>query len=349
MKKILFILMSCNCIHIFAMDPSAYEARLRNVETAVTEIKNILNDTTSAEGEIIQGLQSQVKDVLDILNDKTNPDTGEITLGVKSQVEINTTKVNAMQESIQSISTGVSALATSMGSLSSQVLSMLSTIEGVEKKIDSGWDEFLEEKFQEYMEIKKKVLDIITNCKTNGQDTPTYITETADQLKECNLQVRRETLSDILTKLNVFETLLDESKLQSIQTYLDNTSVSEPKLQEIKAILPMFVVEGEYLKVSGATRTFTRSSGFKTGLPKQGWMDQSCDYFAYGLRPVLERKINEENLKRRASNAAIESQNSLAKAKYNAEIKAAERVSFPSDEFTSLVTEYNRLLTRHEI
>ena len=325
MKKILLVFLGF--VPSFAMDPSAYEARLKNVEIAVAEIKDVLNDKTDSEGKTIPGL--------------------------KSQVEYNTTIIKSLQGNIGSMSEGISTLTTSLttsvNSLSSQIFDILNSISGIEEKINKGWDKFLEEKFQEYMEVKKKVLDIIAACKANGNPIPTYIVETADQLQAMNLEMRRLTLSEVLTKLNVFASLLNDEKLESLQTYLNNTSVPKPNLIGLQPTMPGITIEGEYIKVSGETRMFTRTSGFKTGLPKQGWMDQSCDYFAYGIRPVLERAINQENIRRNAINASIRLQNAKAQAAYDAGIQAAERASFPADDFTSLVMDYNRLLTRHEI
>ena len=326
MRKILSIFMIC--VPSFAMDPSAFEERLRKVEVAVAEIK-------------------------DVLNDKTDPETGQTVLGLKSQVEVNTATVNSLQTSIGSMSDGIATLTTSlttaMNTFSSQILSILNSIDGIEKKINEGWDSFLNEKFEEYMKVKKKVLDIIAACKASGEPTPTYIVETADQLLAMNLEVRRLTLSEVLTKLNVFAALLNDEKLETLQTYLDNTNVPKPDIQKLYPIMPGIVIEGEYIKVSGETRVFTRSSGFKTGLPKQGWMDQACDYFAYGIRPVLERAINQENFRRNTINASIRVQNAKAQAAYDAAIQAAMRVTFPSADFTDIVSDYNRLLTRHEI
>lgn len=391
MKKILFMLMVG--VPSFAMSP--YETRLKNVEDAVADIKDILDGETipglksrvetnataisslredtgrmsedierqaaslaSAETRLsshevrLENIETDVAEIKDILNDKTDS-SGKTILGLKSQVRINTTTVESIKENIGSMSEGISSLTTSLttsvNSLSSQIFDILNSIEGVEEKINNGWDTFLDEKFQEYMQVKKKVLDIIAACKANGTPTPTYITETADQLQACSLDIRRKALSDILDKLNVFATLLNNDKLDSLQAYINNTAVPAPKLQEIRPLLSGVIIEGEYLKVSGATKSFTRASGFKTGVPKQGWMDQSCDYFAYGLRPVLEKSIAVENLSRNTSNAAAEVTNALARAGYEAAIQAAERMTFPADDFTDLVMDYNRLLTRHEI
>ncbi len=325
MKKILFVFLGF--VPSFAMDPSSFEERLRKVETAVVEIKDILNDKTDSEGKTVPGL--------------------------KSQVEHNTAIIESLQGSIGSMSDGISTLTTSLttsvNSLSSQIFDILNSMSGIEEKINKGWDAFLEEKFEEYMKVKKKVLDIIAACKANGNPVPTYIVETADQLLVMNLEMRRLTLSEVLTKLNVFASLLDNEKLESLQTYLNNTSVSKPNLIGLQPTMPGIIIEGEYIKVSGETRMFTRTSGFKTGIPKQGWMDQSCDYFFYGIRPALERAINQENIRRNAINASIGLQNAKAQAAYDAAIQAAMRVTFPANDFTSVVSDYNRLLTRHEI
>lgn len=348
MKKILFVFMVC--VPSFAMNPSSYETRLTNVETSLSRV------------------EASVSEILNILNDKQDPDDETATIaGLKTKVQKNIDDIanikvfiEAFQQNTQNISTTLTTLSSTVADLSSQIADISATVSDVsarmdnidatiDEKMSTSWEEFIEKKYQEYMETKKQVLDIITARKINGEDTPEYIMETAEQLQACNLEVRRKTLSDILDKLNIFASLLDSDKLESVQAYLDNTNVPQPNLQELGEILPAIVIEGEYLRVYGATRSFTRSSGFKTGLPKQGWMDPYSDYFAYGLRPTLERAISRENLTRSTNNAVIELQNALAQAKYDAGIAAAERMTFPADDFTDIVADYNRLLTRHEI
>ena len=328
--------------------------RINTLEnTTIPGLDSRVGDNTTRintlENTTIPGLESKVdtnttsvSKLEKIIYDKIDSNTGEVTLGLKSLVETNIPLIKPLQDSVDSMSLGISALTAGISGLPQM-------IEGINKKINDGWDTFLEEKFKKYMEVKNQVLDIIANCKINGQDTPTYIVETAEQLMAMKLDMRRLTLSRVLTKLKVFEQLLDDDELQSIQTYLDNTNVPEPDLKSLQEIMPNFVIEGEYLKVYGETRKFTRSAGFKTGLPKEGWMDQSCDYFAYGLRPTLERAISQENSKRSKINDEIKLQNAEAQARYDAGIISAERVDFPTDNFTNLVTEYNRLLVRHEI
>ncbi len=304
------------------------------VDENITNINRLSEDV----GRISKSVDTLKKDIYD----QVDPETQEVIPGLKTLVKTNIPLIESLRESIGSISLGIAGLSAAISGLPE-------IIKDINEKIDKGWDTFLEEKFQEYMEVKKQVLDIITKCKIDGDPIPTYIVETAEQLQEMNLEMRRFTLSEVLTKLNVFVSLLDDDKLQSLQTYLDNTNVPKPDLKELQAILPNAVIEGEYVKVYGETRKFTRLVGFKTGLPKQGWMDQSCDYFAYGLRPVLEQTINQENFKRNENNDVIRKQNAKAQAAYDAGIRAAERVTFPADDFTTLVTDYNRLLTRHEI
>lgn len=457
MKKILF---ACAiCIPSFAMYPSSYETRLENVETAVTEIKDVLNDKTdSSTGETVPGLKTKVEnnitkvntleeDMTEIKNlmdykkdpstgnsslglksrvdtlsdeefpelksrvdelyttlenegipglkskvennitkidnltgivsrisvsitelqtnvegittdvntlqkdiyDYTDPETQEVTPGLKTLVETNIPIIKSLQDEVESISLGIAGLSTAISGLPE-------IIKNINEKIDQGWDTFLEEKFQEYMEVKKKVLDIIAKCKTNGEPIPTYIVETAEQLQVMDLEMRRLVLSEILTKLKVFESLLDSknnpildsNKMESLQTYLDNTTVPKPELKEIQPILS-YIIEGEYIKVTGETRKFTRSVGFKTGLPKENWMDQSCDYFSYGFLPVMKNAISSENDKRASSNEAIRKENAKAQASYDAGISAAERVVFPTDNLTTLINDYNRLLLHHEI
>ena len=265
-------------------------------------------------------------------------------------VETNIPLIKPLQDEVEGIALGISGLTAAISGLPE-------IIKNINEKIDKGWDTFLEEKFQEYMEVKKKVLDIIAKCKTNGEPIPTYIVETAEQLQAMDLEMRRLVLSEILTKLKVFESLLDSknnpildsNKMKSLQTYLDNTNVPKPELKELQPIMPSLVIEGEYLKVYGETRKFTRSAGFKTGLPKENWMDQSCDYFAYGLRPTLEQVLGQENLKRDEINAVIRVQNAKAQAAYDAGISAAERVVFPADNLATLIKDYNRILLHHEI
>lgn len=341
MKKIFAVFVFCS--HAWAMDSSIYETRLSKVETSVSEIQNILNDKQDPDDATakIPGLITKVQDAInDISNVKTS--------------------VDAIQQSTISVSTGMSSLSATVSNLSTQIGEIQATVTdintrmnnidaSIDEKMKTSWEVFIENKFQEYMKEKKKVLDIITACKIKGISTPTYIMETSEQLQLLSLDVRRSTLSEILTKFNVFATLLDNDQLEIIQTYFDNTNVPKPQLKPVNEIMQGVIIEGEYLKVSGATRTFTRSSGFKTGLPKQRWMDPNCDYFAYGLRPILEQAINQENLGRRTSNAAIEKENALAQAAYDSGIHAAERATFPADDLTSLINDYNRLLTCHEI
>ena len=64
---------------------------------------------------------------------------------------------------------------------------------------------------------------------------------------------------------------------------------------------------------------------------------------------VNKALINQENAERKAQNEQNERDNALAIAQYKAAIKAAERMTFPTQNFTDLVTDYNRLLTHHDI
>lgn len=108
-KKILFVFLGF--VPNFAMDPSSFEERLRKVEVAVAEIK-------------------------DVLNDKTDPEIGQTIPGLKSQVEHNTAIIESLQGSIGSmsdeISTLTTSLTTSVNSLSSQIFDILNSISGIE-------------------------------------------------------------------------------------------------------------------------------------------------------------------------------------------------------------------------
>jgi hypothetical protein len=344
MKKILAVLVICS--PVCAMDYDSrltnVETRLRNVETSVMEIKDVLNDKTDPNtGNTISGLKSQVENVLNILNDTTDS-KGNIVLGLKSLVETNVPLIKPLRESIDSISLGMSGLTAAISNLPE-------TIEDINNKINNGWNTFLEEKFQQYMEEKKIVLDIITACKINGDPTPEYIMETAEQLQECDLKTRRETLSEILNKLTLFERLLDGEKLESIQNYLNDTNVPDPVIKEIEPLLSNAIVDRDCIKVTGATKAFTRTTDLKRGLPHEGWMNPDYDYFAYRKYQYVRNLINQENARRQTQNAENEKANELAQAAYKAGINAANRMTFPAQNFTDLVTDYNRLLTHHDI
>lgn len=330
---------------------SGLKSQVENNTTQINDFSSIVSNISAG----ITGLQADIswmaRDVDTLkkdIYDRTDSE-GETIPGLKSLVETNISLIKSLQDSVESMSLGISGLTTAITGLPE-------IIKDINEKIDNGWDKFLEEKFQECMDIKKQVHDIITNCKVNEQDTPAYIMETSEQLQAMDLEMRRKVLSEILTKLKVFESLLDgqhnplldNDKMQSLQTYLDNTNVPKPEIKEIQSTLN-YIIEGEYIKVTGATRAFTRSVGFKTGLPKESWMDQSYDYFAYGFLPVLEGVMSSENAKRADSNEAIRDENAKAQAKYDAGISTAERVTFPADNLTTLINDYNRILLRHEI
>ncbi len=325
------------------------------VENNMTKIDN-LTDIVSGISAIITKLQANIAGIALSVNtlqrdmyDQVDPETQKVTPGLKTLVETNIPLIKPLQDEVEGIALGISGLTAAISGLPE-------IIKNINEKIDKGWDTFLEEKFQEYMEVKKKVLDIIAKCKTDEEPIPTYIVETSEQLQAMDLEMRRLVLSEILTKLKVFEFLLDSknnpildsNKMKSLQTYLDNTNVPKPDLKEIQPTLS-YVIEGEYIKVSGETRKFTRSAGFKTGLPKENWMDQSCDYFAYGFLPVLKDVIFPENDERGDINEQIRKENAKAQAAYDAGISAAEKEAFPADNLTTLINDYNRILLHHEI
>ena len=351
MKKILVVLVICS--PVFAMD---YDTRLTNIETRlarvesnVSEIQNILNDKTdpSDSEKTIPGLVSKVISIQNVLYDHTDSDNPGVTIpGLISKFE-------SFYSSIQSLTTGISSLTATVSDLANDMADMKTTLTTLDTKyneqLENAWEEFVDKKFQTYMEEKKIVLDIITACKINGDPTPTYIMETAEQLQECDLETRRETLSEILTKLDLFARLLDGEKLESLHNYLDDTNVPEPVIKEIGELLSNAIVDRDCIKVTGATKAFTRTTDLKRGLPHEGWMNPDYDYFPYKKYPYVRNLINQENARRQTENEQNERDNALAIAQYKAAIQAAERITFPSQNFTDLAADYNRLLTHHDI
>ena len=351
MKKILVAFVICS--PAFAMD---YDTRLTNIETRlarvesnVSEIQNILNDKTdpSDSEKTIPGLVSKVISIQNVLYDHTDSDNPGVTIpGLISKFE-------SFYSSIQSLTTGISSLTATVSDLANDMADMKTTLTTLDTKyneqLENAWEEFVDKKFKTYMEEKKIVLDIITACKINGDPTPTYIMETAEQLQECDLETRRETLSEILTKLDLFARLLDGEKLESLHNYLDDTNVPEPVIKEIRALLSNAIVDRDCIKVTGATRDFTRTTDLKRGLPHENWMSPDYDYFPYKKYPYVRNLINQENARRQTENEQNERDNALAIAQYKAAIQAAERITFPSQNFTDLATDYNRLLTHHDI
>ena len=344
MKKILAALMFCS--PIFAMD---YDTRLTNLETNVSKIQNILNDRPdpSDSEKTIPGLVSNVTEIQNVLYDQTTAnDPPEIILGLISKFE-------NFYTGLMGITAGMSSLTETISQLSKEMVDMKETLTTLDTKfneqLENAWEEFVDKKFQEYMEEKKIVLDIITTCKINGDPVPEYIMETADQLQECDLKLRRETLSEILTKLDLFERLLDAEKLESLHNYLNDTNVPEPIIKEIEELLTNAIVDRDCVKVTGATRDFTRKTDLKRGIPHESWMSPDYDYFAYKKYLYVKALINQENSRRKTQNEQNERDNALAIARYKAAIRAAERITFPAENFTELATNYNRLLTHHDI
>ena len=359
------------------------------IETDVTAIKNILNDEKNTDGTIkfkglvtkvsemsesIEALNSTVQDhttsigslkifkntiensiieIQDILYDKKNEEGTVVAPGLVTKVKNNTETLNSINESITSMAKSTKALTELTSGISEKMLNMQLTVATLDttfnQKLEDTWRTFVEQKYQEYMNEKKQVQDIILSCKSNGTPVPTYIMETAEQLQACDLNTRRSVLSNILGKLNVFASLLDGEKIESIQNYLNITNVSQPQIQQVGPIMPGVELVGSYIRVSGATREFTRSAGFRTGLPKQNWMDPNYDYFPYGSRAGIEKKITEENERRQRQNVDIEIANASALAQYQKGIQAANGAAFPSGNFKDIVTDYNFKLAHHNI
>lgn len=351
MKRILAVLVFYS--PVFAMD---YDTRLTNVETRLTkvenkvsEIQNILNDKPdpSDPEKTVPGLVSKVSEIQNVLFDQPSPTDPKITIpGLIKKFE-------NFYASMIGITAGVSTLTETVTNLSKDMGEMNKTLTNLNTefntKLEEAWEKFVDKKFQEYMEEKKIVLDIITACKINGTPRPEYVMETAEQLQECDLKTRREVLSDILKKLDLFERLLDGEKLESLHNYLNDTNVPEPIIKEIEELLTNVIIDRDCIKVTGATKAFTRTTDLKRGLPHEGWMNPDYDYFAYKKYPYVKALINQENARRQTQNEQNERDNALAIAQYKAAIKAAERMTFPSENFTDLVTNYNRLLTHHDI
>jgi len=351
MKKILAALMLCS--PIFAMD---YDTRLTNVETRLTrvennvsEIQNILNDKPdpSDPEKTVPGLVSKVTEIQNVLFDQPSPTDSKVTIpGL-------ITKFESFYTSVVGITAGVSTLTETVTNLSKDMVEMNKTLTNLNTefntKMEEAWEKFVDKKFQEYMEEKKIVLDIITACKINEDPLPEYIMETAEQLQEYDLKTRRETLSEILIKLDLFERLLDGEKLESLHNYLNDTNVPEPIIKEIEELLTNAIVDRDCVKVTGATRDFTRKTALKRGIPHKSWMSPDYDYFAYKKYLYVKALINQENTRRKTQNEQNERDNALAIARYKAAIRAAERITFPAENFTELATNYNRLLTHHDI
>ena len=319
------------------------DTRLNTIDEHLTTVDDRLNTVDNR----LNNAEDNISEIQNILNDKPNPeDPANPIPGLVS-------KVRNFSSSIQDMSSVVSTSSKTVSDLYIDMFNMKTDLATIETKfteqLNTFWEAFVDKKFQAYMEEKKIVLDIITACKINGDPTPEYIMETAEQLQECDLKTRRETLSEILTKLTLFERLLDGDKLESLQNYLDDTNVPEPIIKEIGELLSDAIVDRDCVKVTGATKAFTRTTDLKRGLPHEGWMNPDYDYFAYKKYPYVKALINQENAERKAQNEQNERDNALAIAQYKAAIKAAERMTFPTQNFTDLVTDYNRLLTHHDI
>ncbi len=311
MKKCVIALVLCSSS--FAMNN--YEARIGNLESKMAAIENIMND-------------------------KTDPDDPSAKiLGLKSKVEKNTTAVNLFNQSILGLSTGISSFSTTVSSLIEQVSDIKLTLTN------------LETKFNKELECAWTVIDIITACKIKGDPVPTYIKETAAQIQKNDFKTRRTALADILNKLNIFISLLDGEKINLIQKYLDDTNVPDPNIREINEILPIanIIIDGNYIKITGVLRTFIRGTYLGSGLPHESWMDINYDYFSFKRSEEIKGQIKKENEQRTKDNKEIEQKNAEAQTKYEDEIWRVSRIPFPAEELDALITDYNRLLTRHEI
>lgn len=341
----------------------------------ISDAKGLQGNSGDDEYTPDASIYENVRKMMNLLYDHPDPDDEMVIIpGLKTRVKNCMDKMDSMdamfdavRQSMQAVTDGQAAITSTLTDLSSQFANMQESVaeqktivddisrrmdaidSTIDERMSTSWEVFIEKKFEEYMEVKKQVLDIITAQRIEGKDDPTYIMETAEQVSLLDLENRRETLSTLLETLNVFETLLDGEKLESLESYLDQTKVTKPKYEEIKDIIPGLIIDGSYVRVTGATRDYTRAIGLKTGLPKKNWMNPDYDYFPYGSRPFLENLLNSENYRRNTSNAEAKRINAIRKARYEADMRAAERITFPQSNLQTLITDYNRLLTRHEI
>lgn len=325
---------------------------------------SIICDYSFSMGNIesrVQQLESKMSKIEELMYDHPDPDNPMGTiLGIKTLVTQQQSTTENLNQAFTAISNSLNQITETLTTLTSDVAEQKMKVAEISERMDNidstidtrmstSWEVFIEKKYQEYMKEKKEVLDIIINHRIHGEDNPTYIMETAEQIELCEFDLRRETLGKILEKLMIFDVVLDSDLLESIRTYLEQTDVPLPQYEEVKAILPNIIIEGNYIKVTGATKTFTRSAGFKTGLPRKDWMDPAYDYFPYGSRPLIESTILLENRQRISDNIEIRRRNDIKKARYEADSAAARRVTFPKENLATLIADYNRLLIRHEI
>ena len=358
MKKFLVSLILCS--PAFAM---SYDSRITSLENNVSTIKtDVASLKTTINGENGSG---GIAEIIKILEDRPDPDdhlNHSIIPGLKTKVLNNEESIERLQKLIEDfqnsnkvVSDTLTLLTSTITEISNQAGEMSVTlsdlkirVEEIESSLNTNitesWEAFLTQKFEEYMKVKKQVLDIITACKIKGDPTPTYIVETAAQLKACDLDTRRTALTNVLAKLEIFGVLLNGEKLELLQTYLNNTNVPKPNILETEKIMSTagIIIDGDYIKITGELRSFVRKTYLGSGVPLESWMDINYDYFGYKRSEEIKRMII-------AKNTRIEYENAMAQAAYDAAIKAANRVDFPATEFDSIVSDYNRLLTRHEI
>lgn len=365
MKKILVALMLC--FSSFAMDN--YGSRISNLENDVSTIKT---DVTSLKNTVNgEGGSGGIAEIIKIIEDVPDPDDPfhPMIPGLKTKVLNNEESIKRLQKTVEDfqnsnkvvsdtltmLTSTITDTSKQVGELNVTVNDLKTRLEAVETSLNTNitasWENFLSQKFEEYMKVKKQVLDIITALKIKGDPTPTYIVETAAQLKACDLDTRRTALTNVLAKLEIFGVLLNGSKIELLRNYLTNTDVPKPNIREIEKIMSTvgIIIDGDYIKITGELRSFVRKTYLGSGVPHESWMDINYDYFGYKRLDEIKRVIIIENAQRKAKNTRIEYENAMAEAAYKAGIEAANRVDFPYVEFDSIVSDYNRLLTRHEI
>ncbi len=365
MKKFLVSLILCS--PAFSMN---YDSRITSLENDVSTIKTDVSSLkTTINGENGSG---GIAEIIQILEDRPDPDdhlNHSIIPGLKTKVLNNEESIERLQKAVEDfqnsnkvVSDTLTLLTSTMTDISNQVGELNVTVNDLKIRVEAvetslytnitaSWETFLSEKFEEYMKVKKQVLDVIASCKAKGEPTPTYIVETAEQLQALDLDTRRTALTKILEKLDVFGFLLNGAKIESLQNYLTNTTVPKPTLQEIGEIMSTagIIIDGDYIKITGELRAFIRKTYLGSGVPHESWMDINYDYFGYKRLTEIKRRIGIENNRRDEENSRIEYENAMAQATYDAGIIAANRVEFPAAELDSLISDYNRLLTRHEI
>jgi len=353
MKKILVSILLCS--HAFSMNnnsqTTSLETRMQAVENSIADHNSRLNNINSAFSNVNSAL-SNVNSELISMSGQLNTfkiDTNQHLTLIDTKlndVDNRLTIIENKLEVVDQFSTALEELSSTISDVIKQMAEMQITLSTLDmkynEKLENTWDVFVNQKFDEYMQVKKKVLDVISSCKAQGEPTPTYIVETAEQLQLCSLDTRRALLTEIIEKLNVFAFLLNGEKIEALQNYLTVTTV--PESLEIKEIMPLsgIIIDGDYIKITGALRDFIRKTPLGTGVPHESWMDINYDYFGYKRLSEIKTKITTENADRKIRNEANQ-------AAHDAAINAANRVELPADELDSLISDYNRLLTRHEI